>query len=131
MATSWKSQQGNGEYSLQFETDSKEKYKLVEKAAQMAVDGKTVDDVVEVKHGEWKDRYNIYEIEADHLLANGVIAPPCKVGDTVYQTDGVRVYESTVKTVLFVTDGIAFDESAIGSSVFLKREEAALKGGVL
>ena len=68
---------------------------------------------------------------ADFLLANGVIVPPCKVGDTVYQTDGVRVYESTVKTVLYVTNGIAFDESAIGSSVFLKREEAALKGGVL
>ena len=24
---------------------------------------------------------------ADHLLANGVIVPPCKVGDTIYQTD--------------------------------------------
>lgn len=24
------------------------------------------------------------EIIADHLLANGVIVPPCKVGDTVY-----------------------------------------------
>lgn len=53
MATSWKSQQGNGEYSLQFETDNKEKYKLVEKAAQMAMDGKTIADVSEVKHGEW------------------------------------------------------------------------------
>lgn len=47
MATSWKSQQGNGEYSLQFETDDKEKYKLVEKAAQMAVDGKTISDYME------------------------------------------------------------------------------------
>ena len=25
---------------------------------------------------------------ADHLLANGVIVPPCKVGDTVYIVDG-------------------------------------------
>lgn len=25
------------------------------------------------------------EIIADHLLANGVIVPPCKVGDTVYE----------------------------------------------
>ncbi|MGM9551948.1 MAG: hypothetical protein ACI3XA_06785 [Clostridia bacterium] len=53
MATSWKSQQGNGEYSLQFETDNKDKYKLVEKAAQMAVDGKTAADVEKVKHGAW------------------------------------------------------------------------------
>ena len=39
MATAWKSQQGNNEYALQFETDEKEKYKFVEKASQMAVDG--------------------------------------------------------------------------------------------
>ena len=54
MATSWKSQQSEGKYALQFETDSKEKYKLVEKVAQMAVDGKTIDDVVEVRPGEWE-----------------------------------------------------------------------------
>ena len=54
MSTWWNSQQGEGEYSLQFGTDDKEKYKLVEKAAQMAIDGKTVDDFVKVKHAEWK-----------------------------------------------------------------------------
>lgn len=53
MATSWKSQRGDGKYYLQFETDDKEKYRLVEKAAQMAVDGNTTADVVEVKYGEW------------------------------------------------------------------------------
>ncbi len=58
MATSWKSQQGKGEYALQFETDDEGKYKLVEKAAQMAMDGKTVDDMAEVKHGEWIDKWD-------------------------------------------------------------------------
>lgn len=53
MSTWWNSQQGEGEYTLQFGTDNRAKYRLVEKAAQMAIDGKTVDDVVEVKHGEW------------------------------------------------------------------------------
>lgn len=53
MSTWWNSQQGEGEYSLQFGTDDKAKYKLVEKAAQMAVDGKTKADFAEVKHGEW------------------------------------------------------------------------------
>ena len=48
MATSWKSQQGDGMYYLQFETDDKEKYNLVEKAVQTAIDGKTTADVVEV-----------------------------------------------------------------------------------
>lgn len=57
MATEWKSQQGDGKYRLQFETDSKEKYKFVEKAVQMAVDEKTTADIVEVKHGYWKDRF--------------------------------------------------------------------------
>lgn len=53
MTISWKAQQGEGKYSLQFETNHKEEYKLVEKAAQMAVDGKTIADITEVRHGEW------------------------------------------------------------------------------
>jgi hypothetical protein len=40
----------------------------------------------------------IYTIEnhqlADYLLANGVIVPPCKVGDTVYYIAGKKVYKS-------------------------------------
>ena len=56
---------------------------------------------------------------------------PCKVGDTVYQIDAERVYESEVKWIIFDCDDIAFDERAIGGSIFLTREdaEAALKGG--
>ena len=30
---------------------------------------------------------------ADHLLANGIIVPPCKVGDIVYQLDNIVDYE--------------------------------------
>lgn len=48
MATEWKSQQSAGDYRLQFQTGDKKKYKFVEKAAQMAVDGKRTADVVEV-----------------------------------------------------------------------------------
>lgn len=33
-----------------------------------------------------------YESLADHLIANGVAALPCKVGDTVYVIDTTRVY---------------------------------------
>ena len=33
------------------------------------------------------DYENIDEYIADHLLANGVIVPPCKVGDNVYSLD--------------------------------------------
>lgn len=61
----------------------------------------------------------------------------CKVGDKVYQTDGIRTYESTIREIeisstntVYCTENIAFDERAIGNSIFLAREEAekALEG---
>ena len=62
-----------------------------------------------------------------------MVVLPCKVGDTVYQIDAERVYESEVKWIIFDCDDIAFDERAIGGSIFLTREEAeaalAQKGG--
>ena len=60
-----------------------------------------------------------------------LVVLPCKVGDTVYQIDAERVYESEVKWIIFDCDDIAFDERAIGGSIFLTREEAeaVLKGG--
>ena len=60
-----------------------------------------------------------------------MVVLPCKVGDTVYQIDAEMVYESEVKWIIFDCNDIAFDERAIGVSIFLTREEAeaALKGG--
>ena len=50
-----------------------------------------------------------------------VIILPCKV----YETDGVRVYEHTVREVIYETaGGPAFDKNAIGKSLFLTRAEA-------
>ena len=50
-----------------------------------------------------------------------VIILPCKV----YETDGVRVYEHTVREVIYETaGGPAFDKNAIGKRIFLTREEA-------
>ena len=50
-----------------------------------------------------------------------VIILPCKV----YETDGVRVYEHTVREVIYETaGGPAFDKNAIGKSIFLSRAEA-------
>lgn len=61
---------------------------------------------------------------ADYLLEHGVIVLPCKVGDTVYQIDTERVFESKVKAIVYDTNNIAFGERAIGKTVFLSREEA-------
>lgn len=62
---------------------------------------------------------------------------PYKVGDKIYQTDGIRTYESTIGKIdisstntVYCTENISFDERAIGKTVFLTREEAekALEG---
>lgn len=86
---------------------------------------------------------------ADHLLANGVVVPPCKVGDTLYvisQMKDKRVlpfineYEATYIQVgkrkckvYHEVDGYIkiFLQDDFGKTVFLTREEAeqALKGG--
>ena len=83
---------------------------------------------------------------ADHLVANGVIVPPCKVGDKVYKISRNKVKECEV---VFV--GISADEKCsyfnfienyadgtfyksysmvfgvIGKTIFLTKEEAEQK----
>lgn len=48
---------------------------------------------------------------ADHLLDNGVIVPPCKVGDTVYQIcfgklTGQKIIKKSKVTAIKITDKI-------------------------
>lgn len=88
------------------------------------------------------------EVIADHLIANGVIVPPCKVGDTVWyelygQIESAVVYSCVGNLTgggLKITDANAksadgvevdFNGKCLGKNVFLTREEAeqALKGG--
>lgn len=75
---------------------------------------------------ESTDKNGIYlDKLADYLLANGVSVPPFNVGDTVYQRDTAgRIYESKIKSIIYDTDGVAFDKRAIGETIFLTREEA-------
>ena len=94
----------------------------------------------------------MYEEIADYLLDNGVIVPPCKVGDTVYVTDipgfegivtecvivcfndvdkngvGSMDYEPIEDIPDVVSIGSFVDD--FGKTVFLTREEAlkALEG---
>lgn len=79
---------------------------------------------------------------ADRLLANGVIVPPCKVGDIVYMVSpGGKIYENLVigmsvwegeppRLGFLCPNALVFREDHIGETVFLTREEAeqALKG---
>lgn len=80
------------------------------------------------------------EIIADYLLANGVIVPPCKVGDTVYVVTSYLISEYKITEIAFDDLFMRFfcenEEYAIecrrfmffderfGKTVFLTREEA-------
>ncbi|MBO5967682.1 MAG: hypothetical protein J6S14_04185 [Clostridia bacterium] len=97
------------------------------------------------------DRCQIETI-ADHLIANGVIVPPCKVGDTVYWLNFYndlmlyrdKYYEAEVTRIVVTKYGVScvirvrgehatyeIPDVEFGKTVFLTREEAeqALKGG--
>ena len=89
----------------------------------------------------------VYEFVADYLLANGVIVPPCKVGDVVYKpiiTDDTHepvIWDITITDISIDIGGllnesyaigiickgdssILFDFDEFGKTVFLTREEA-------
>jgi hypothetical protein len=81
-------------------------------------------------------------IIADYLLANGVIVPPCKVGDMVYRIaeDGKTITEERVGAIhleFTIDNGTGWQDVwwlkdyNIGNTAFLSREEAeqALEGG--
>lgn len=74
-------------------------------------DSRFNDDHVEILCPEFKDKSKII-----------------KVDEIIYQTDGERIYPSKIKNIIFDTDGgFAFDERAIGKSIFLTKEEAERK----
>lgn len=76
----------------------------------------------------------------DHLLAEGVIVPPVKVGDTIYKLCGNRIYEFTVHALSINAninscdilmcvydednDNARYSCAWIGKTVFLTKEEA-------
>lgn len=67
----------------------------------------------------------------DKIEQGTLIELACKKGDKVYQADCVRVYELTVLGIrvfnnkfYYETQGVGFDNTAIGKSIFLTREEA-------
>lgn len=83
------------------------------------------------------------EIIADYILANGVVVPPCKVGDTVYEFFDVRgFYDINELIVTNITIGInpkmcalhtktklsgsatIYYDDCFGKTIFFTREEA-------
>lgn len=96
---------------------------------------------------EAQELYIYAEEQAQYLMDNGVIVPPCKVGGCLYFIQNNRlvfgIVENIIKShgglfayVFELYDGDIVDEWSIplcdfGKTVFLTREEAerALKGG--
>lgn len=91
------------------------------------------------------DKYAVLEDDveriANHLLVNGVIVPPIKIGQTVYvisryyggfwrthecRIDSLTIYEKHMFMTLFDSDNLDFgiEISEIGKTVFLTKEEA-------
>lgn len=93
-----------------------------------------------------ESRIDFGEFFADRLLAEGVIVPPCKVGDTVYYINTQyhialyrnKIYEAKVARMVVTSLGVCLvihikDESGcceipdirdFGKTVFPSREEA-------
>lgn len=76
---------------------------------------------------------NWAEVIADHLIENGIIVPPVKVGDVVYYPirHTNKVMELFVREIVYTGDKIqcyasylAFTVDNIGKTVFLTREGA-------
>lgn len=73
-----------------------------------------------------------YEDFADYLLENGVVVPPCKVGDILYYIPfGSTVTKWEIRSIEIMQDDIVFHcgrifflKYDIGKTVFLTRGEA-------
>ena len=71
---------------------------------------------------------------ADHLIAEGVIVPPCKVGQTGYYISGIHgtlIKEAKVEEIYYGEGGFAFhmcarytDFDLLENEVYFTREEA-------
>ena len=97
------------------------------------VDCMQYNPLVDFNYLRAKGAYDIIKNQVEHIEAENAelrarleeaVGLPCKIGDIVYQTDmdGLRIFESTVKNIIFETSSIAFDEQAIGESIFLTEE---------
>lgn len=77
----------------------------------------------------------ILEEYAEELLANGVIVPPCKVGDSIFRVGNDEVWEWLIEHIEIYEDEIGFVDDGenyftpdkIGKTVFLTKEDAEEK----
>ena len=84
---------------------------------------------------DYRTRLSVIADIADYLLDNGVIVPPCKVGDIVWDTEGnawkifaITIWEDCIglKTANSkdIRKTFTIGKRSIGKTVFLTKEEA-------
>ena len=80
MATGFNTQVSNGEYRLQFETDNKEYYLMMQETARRCVDGKPVTNADRIRSMTDEELAlwicGVYDIEEENgKFINGIIIP--------------------------------------------------------
>lgn len=111
----------------------KEREEMMSDRLTRLIDGFVFGSQIAVNSIEWNSA-KVKEL-ADYLIANGVIVPPCKVGDMVYYITGIGhnivkparikeiiIGEYGIKDLYVAGDGHNFENSF--DIFFLTREEA-------
>ena len=98
------------------------------------------DRLIELLKNTPRNTRAFYDQYADYLLTNGVIVPPCKVGDMVFVKYYGEIVNAYVTEFEINSKGIVAkvyidpdtDREYDAEDIFLAKEEAeqALKGGV-
>lgn len=92
-----------------------------------------IETIQQAKENEFIDLlYTDITAIADYLLANGVVVPPCKVGQTVYYISFGKVYKGKCHAITQHKDSLQIhlydydgDNASISADrVFLTKEEA-------
>ena len=101
-------------------------------------------ELLEEAEGQVNNDIPSLEMIADELIANGVVLPPCKVGDTVYYLDGKTIVKDVVHCISFGgrhgvnakgfihmhdsdKDNITISFNLFGKTVFLTKDQAEQK----
>ena len=87
MATGFNTQVGNGEYRLQFETDNREYYMLMQETARRRIDGKPVTNADRIRSMNDAELAaflcNFRSCDADEYICEGCKAAKyCRAGHT-------------------------------------------------
>lgn len=88
---------------------------------------KTLIELLDTVTAEFRfDSWENTDKIADHLLANGVIVPPCKIGEPIYRVCSPRgtYHKPYIRKFKLTYKTLASTIEDFGKTVFLSKEEA-------